>query len=63
MVDDHVTWTDEPHRAVSGTGLFGTGAIDTGEAFSFKFDKPGLYHFTCSIHPLMVGTIIVTPNP
>jgi len=24
-----------------------------------KFDKPGTYHFTCSIHPRMVGTIVV----
>ena len=31
----------------------------TPHAFSFKFDKPGTYHFTCSIHPRMVGTIVV----
>jgi plastocyanin len=57
-----VTWTnldDEPHTAVSDTGLFRSGAMDTNETFSFKFDKPGTYHFTCSIHPRMVGTIIV----
>jgi plastocyanin len=61
-----VTWTnqdDEPHTAVSDAGLFRSGAIDTGEAFSFKFDKPGTYHFTCSIHPRMVGTIVVMPKP
>jgi plastocyanin len=57
-----VTWTnmdDEPHTAVSDTGLFRSGAMDTHESFSFKFDKPGTYHFTCSIHPRMVGTVIV----
>ncbi len=57
-----VTWTnkdDEPHSVVSDTGLFRSGAVDTDEIFSFKFDKPGTYHFTCSIHPRMVGTIIV----
>jgi plastocyanin len=57
-----VTWTnmdDEPHTAVSDTGLFKSGGIDTNETFSFKFDKPGTYHYTCSIHPRMVGTIIV----
>jgi hypothetical protein len=41
------------------TGLFRSGAIDTRESFSFKFDKPGTYHFTGSIHPRMVGTIVV----
>jgi plastocyanin len=57
-----VTWVnrdDEPHSVVSDTGLFRSGAIDTNETFSFKFDKPGTYHFTCAIHPRMVGTIIV----
>ena len=44
---------------VSDTGLFRSGAVDTDETFSFKFDKPGTYHFTCSIHPRMVETIIV----
>ena len=57
-----VTWTnmdDEPHTAVSDTGAFKSGGMDTNESFSFKFDKPGTYHYTCTIHPRMVGTIIV----
>ena len=57
-----VTWSnkdDEPHTVVSDAGLFRSGAMDTDESFSFTFDKPGTYHFTCSIHPRMVGTITV----
>jgi plastocyanin len=57
-----VTWAnkyEEPHTVFSDTGLFRSGAIDTGEVFSFKFDKPGTYHFLCTIHPRMVGTIVV----
>ena len=57
-----VTWSnkdDEPHTVVSDTGLFRSGAVDTDETFTFKFDRPGTYHFTCSIHPRMVGTIVV----
>jgi plastocyanin len=57
-----VTWEnmdEEPHTVVSNTGLFHSGALDTNESFSFKFDKPGTYQFACSIHPRMVGTIIV----
>ncbi len=57
-----VTWInrdDEPHTVVSDAGLFKSGGMDTNESFSFKFDKPGTYHFTCSIHPRMVGTIVV----
>ncbi|HEY2780920.1 MAG TPA: cupredoxin family copper-binding protein [Steroidobacteraceae bacterium] len=59
---DQVTWVnkdDEPHTVVSDTGMFRSGAMDTDESFSFKFDKPGTYHFTCSIHPRMVGTVVV----
>lgn len=57
-----VTWTNmdnEPHTVVSDTGLFKSGGMDTSESFSYKFDKPGTYHFTCSIHPRMVGTVVV----
>ena len=57
-----VTWTnkdDEPHTVVSDTGLFRSAALDTDESFSFRFDKPGTYHYACSIHPRMTGTIVV----
>jgi plastocyanin len=57
-----VTWTnrdDEPRTVVSETGLFRSGALDTNESLSFKFDHPGTYRYACSIHPTMVGTIVV----
>jgi plastocyanin len=57
-----VTWTnkdDEPHTVVSDSGQFRSGALDTNESFSFRFDKPGTYHYACSIHPRMTGTILV----
>jgi plastocyanin len=61
-VGSTVTWTnmdDEPHTVVSDTGVFKSGGMDTNESFSYKFDRPGTYHFTCSIHPRMVGTVVV----
>ena len=57
-----VTWVnedEEPHTVVSATGLFRSQAIDTKESFAYKFDKPGEYHFICTIHPQMMGTVIV----
>lgn len=57
-----VTWTNkdgEPHTVVSDSGLFRSAALDTNESFSFRFDKPGTYHYVCSIHPRMTGTIEV----
>jgi plastocyanin len=57
-----VTWTnfdEDVHSVVSDTGMFKSGGLDTDEKFSYRFDKPGTYHFTCSLHPRMIGTIIV----
>jgi plastocyanin len=60
-----VTWINqdgEPHTVTSDAGLFRSGALDTNESFSFKFEKPGTYHYVCSIHPRMIGTVVVTPR-
>jgi plastocyanin len=57
-----VTWTnfdEEVHTVRSDKGLFKSGGLDTGQQFSYRFDVPGTYHFTCSLHPQMIGTIIV----
>jgi plastocyanin len=57
-----VTWKnldEEPHTVTSETGVFASGGMDTNETFSFKFDKPGVYKYRCSIHPFMTATITV----
>jgi plastocyanin len=56
-----VTWTntdDEP-RIVWSDGSPSRSAVDTDESLTFKFDQPGTYHCTCSIHPRMIVTIVV----
>lgn len=57
-----VIWTNkdgEPHTVTSVDGLFRSGALDENDSFKFKFDKPGVYKFLCTIHPRMTGTITV----
>ncbi len=57
-----VTWENqdgEPHTVVSLTNDFRSQALDEKRQFSHVFDKPGTYKYICSIHPRMVGTIIV----
>ena len=57
-----VTWLnldDEPHTVVSVDGLFRSGGLDQNDTFTFTFDTPGTYKFLCSIHPQMMGTIVV----
>ena len=62
QVGVEVSWVnqdDEPHTVVSDAGLFRSGALDTGNSFTYKFDKPGTYHVFCSMHPQMTATIVV----
>jgi plastocyanin len=59
-----VVWSnkdDEPHTVMSADGgiTFKSPALDTDDSFAFTFDKPGTYKYFCSIHPHMVGTIVV----
>jgi plastocyanin len=57
-----VTWKNldgEPHTVVSTDGLFRSPALDQNDTFSFKFDKPGVYKYLCSIHPKMRATVTV----
>jgi plastocyanin len=59
-----VTWAnkdEEPHTVMSADGgkTFKSEALDTDDKFSFTFDKVGTYKYFCSIHPHMVGTVVV----
>jgi plastocyanin len=53
----------EPHSVVSIEGLFRSGALDQGDSFAYTFKAAGRYRYVCSIHPTMVGTIVVTAAP
>jgi len=57
-----VTWTnrdDIPHTAVSTEGAFQSKVVDTDEKFSYKFTKAGTFPYFCSIHPKMIGKVVV----
>jgi plastocyanin len=58
-----VTWTnhdDVPHVVASADDQFKkSAALDTGESFSHTFTTAGNYTYFCSIHPHMIGKIIV----
>jgi len=58
-----VVWTnrdEEPHTVTSAGNLFTSSkALDSDEVYATTFTKPGTYAYYCSIHPMMVGTIIV----
>ena len=59
-----VTFTnrdDLPHSVVSAERppLFKSKTMDTDEAFTWNFDKPGTYIYFCGLHPHMKGTVVV----
>jgi plastocyanin len=57
-----VTWTnndDIPHTVRAVDGSFHSRAMDTSDRYSFTFAKPGVYSYFCSLHPKMVGKVIV----
>jgi len=61
-VGSTVTWTnkdDIPHTTVSTDGVFKSKVMDTDEKFSFKFTKTGTYSYFCSVHPKMMGKVVV----
>ena len=49
----------EPHTVRSVDATFKSDALDQDDSFDFKFDKPGTYRYVCSIHPQMLGTVVV----
>lgn len=59
----YVVWTnrdEEPHVVSSAGALFASSrALDTGDSHTVTFSKAGTYTYFCSIHPMMVGTVIV----
>ncbi|HKR08954.1 MAG TPA: plastocyanin/azurin family copper-binding protein [Gemmatimonadaceae bacterium] len=59
-----VTWInndDVPHLIVNVENTFRQSPVlDSDQKFSVTLTKPGTYNYFCSLHPMMVGKIIVT---
>jgi len=49
------------HDIESDTPLFDSGDMSSGDTFTFTFTAAGTYAYHCSIHPNMVGTIVIDP--
>lgn len=57
-----VTWrnTDSvSHTSTSSASGWNSGIIAAGRQFSFAFQTAGTFPYHCSIHPGMVGTVVV----
>jgi plastocyanin len=57
-----VTWTNTDsidHTSTSDTNAWSSGDIAPGKQFSVSFPAAGTFTYHCSIHPGMVGTVVV----
>ncbi len=64
-VGDTVRWTNPSNlqHTVTSTGFFDSGAVDSGDSFTFTFTTAGTFDYFCSIHgaALQSGVINVEP--
>ena len=59
---ESVIWTNfdaANHIIRENTGLFESAKLNQGQSYSYKFETAGTYEYHCTIHPNMVGKIIV----
>jgi plastocyanin len=57
-----VRWTNNDtiaHTSTSDTGVFSSGNLNAGDHFDFTFQDSGTFPYHCTIHPGMVGTVVV----
>ena len=61
-VGETVTWTNTDsvaHTSTSDAGAWNSGTVSPGGRFSFTFQNAGTFPYHCTIHPGMVGTVVV----
>ncbi len=61
-VNNTVIWTNgdsAPHTVTALDGSFDSGQLSPGFTFTYTFPTPGTYHYHCTIHSFMMGTVVV----
>jgi plastocyanin len=62
---ESVTWVNDdgaPHGLEYPDGSAGTDLLLPGASYNRRFDQPGTYDYSCSVHPYMTGRVIVRPR-
>lgn len=62
-VGTKVTWVNDdeiPHTVAETHKMFRSGALDTGDSYSWVFNTPGEFEYFCALHPQMLGKIVVS---
>ena len=63
-VGTRLVWTkddDAPHtvKGVDKGSPIASPPLDTGDKYTLVISQPGTYRYFCTLHPVMVGTIVV----
>ncbi|MEB0041827.1 MULTISPECIES: cupredoxin family copper-binding protein [unclassified Pseudomonas] len=57
-----VTWINDdqvPHTIVGVDKAFHSAALDTGDQYSYTFKVRGVFEYFCTLHPQMIGRVVV----
>ena len=46
------------HDIVGRARAWGTDRLDSGASFAYRFTTPGVYPYSCSLHPGMAGVVV-----
>lgn len=63
---DSVTFVNDDnvaHTATASDKSFDSGNLDPNAKWTHAFNTAGTFKYACSYHPMMKGTITVTPAP
>ncbi len=58
-----VTWSNDGgviHTTTAADGSWDSGILSSGDSFSYTFEEAGTFEYVCTLHPTMIGTIVVT---
>ncbi|AFV22489.1 blue (type 1) copper domain-containing protein [Methanolobus psychrophilus R15] len=61
-VGDTVTWANDDrvtHTVTADNGGFDSGELEPSETFSYTYEQEGIFGYSCTIHPGMIGTVTV----
>jgi plastocyanin len=64
-VGGRLTWTNlgtQSHTVTALDGSFDSGTVAPGSAADIVFETPGLFTYTCALHPSMKGFVVVSPD-
>jgi len=48
-----------PHNVYNNHGIFRSKVMKKGSKFSHKFNVKGTYEYLCTLHPKMIGKVVV----